>query len=71
VGGLKEKALGAIRGKIKTIIIPERNKKDLDEIPQSIKKKLDFVFAKHMDDILKMSFSNGKRKSPSRRKRKT
>jgi ATP-dependent Lon protease len=70
VGGLKEKSLGAIRGKIKTVIIPERNKKDLDEIPQNIKKKLKFVFAKHMDDILDISLSNGRRKSPSRRKRK-
>jgi ATP-dependent Lon protease len=40
VGGLKEKALAAMRAKINTIVIPERNKKDLDEIPRHIRKRL-------------------------------
>jgi ATP-dependent Lon protease len=52
VGGLKEKSLGAIRAKIKTIIVPERNKKDLEEIPESIKERLNYVFARTMDDVL-------------------
>ena len=52
VGGLKEKSLGAIRAKIKTIIVPERNKKDMEEIPDNIKERLTFVFARTMDDVL-------------------
>jgi ATP-dependent Lon protease len=52
IGGLKEKSLGAIRAKIKTIIVPERNKKDLEEIPENIKDRLRFVFARTMDDVL-------------------
>ncbi len=52
VGGLKEKSLAALRQNIKTIIVPARNLKDLEDIPQTIRKKLSYVFAKHMDDIL-------------------
>ncbi len=52
VGGLKEKSLAALRQNIKTIIIPARNKKDLEDIPQTVRNKMTYVFAKHMDDIL-------------------
>jgi ATP-dependent Lon protease len=56
VGGLKEKALAALRADIRTIIIPEKNKKDLDEIPKNIRKKILFILASNMDDILKVAF---------------
>ncbi len=69
VGGLKEKSLGAIRAKIKTIIVPERNKKDLEEIPQNIKKQLNFVFVRTMDDVLQNTLSNSKRKKTTKKKR--
>lgn len=52
IGGLKEKALGALRGGIKTIIIPEKNKNDLLEIPKNIKRKIKFITVKHMDEVL-------------------
>ncbi|MEA3280683.1 MAG: endopeptidase La [Thermodesulfobacteriota bacterium] len=52
VGGLKEKALGALRAGIRTIIIPEKNKKDLTEIPSNIKRKIRFVPVKCMDEVL-------------------
>ncbi len=52
IGGVKEKALAALRAGIKTVIIPERNKKDLEDIPKNIKKKMDFMLVKHMDDVL-------------------
>ena len=52
IGGLKEKALAALRSKIETVIIPERNKKDLEEIPNQIKKKINFIFVKNMDEVL-------------------
>lgn len=59
VGGLKEKALAALRANIHTVIIPERNKKDLEEIPKHIRKKLRFVYAKHMDEILEIALVDG------------
>ncbi len=52
IGGLKEKALGALRAGIKTVIIPAKNKKELAEIPMSIKRKLRFVAVHNMDEIL-------------------
>ncbi|HBR17731.1 MAG TPA: endopeptidase La, partial [Deltaproteobacteria bacterium] len=55
IGGVKEKALAALRAKINTIILPERNKKDIEEIPKDIQKKLKFVFVRHMDDVLKVA----------------
>ena len=69
VGGLKEKSLGAIRAKIKTIIIPEMNKKDLEEIPPNIKKKLNYVFARTMDDVLHNALLNSKRKKTTKKKK--
>ena len=52
IGGLKEKALAALRHNISKIIVPERNKKDLDDIPETIKKKIEFIFVKHIDDVI-------------------
>ena len=66
VGGIKEKTLAAIRGKISTVIIPYQNKRDLDEIPPYARKKLNFVLAKHMDDILPVALEDVK----SRRSRR-
>jgi ATP-dependent Lon protease len=66
VGGIKEKTLAAMRGKISTVIIPYQNKRDLDEIPPYARKKLNFVLAKHMDDILPVALEDVK----SRRSRR-
>ncbi len=52
IGGLKEKALGALRADIKTVIIPENNKKDLAEIPKHLKRKIKFIPVKHMEEVL-------------------
>ena len=52
IGGLKEKALGALRAGIKTVIIPAKNKKELSEIPANIKRKLKFVTVQNMDTVL-------------------
>jgi len=52
IGGLKEKSLAAYRAGIKTIIIPKENKKDLEEIPQSVKDTVSFVCASEMDKVL-------------------
>ncbi len=56
VGGLKEKALGAVRAGTKTVIIPEKNKKDLYDIPRSVKKKLDFILVKDLDQVIEIAF---------------
>ncbi|MEE9545920.1 MAG: S16 family serine protease, partial [Hyphomicrobium sp.] len=53
IGGLKEKLLAALRGGIKTVIIPEENVKDLAEISEEIKDKIDIVPAARLDDVLK------------------
>ncbi len=58
IGGLKEKALGAIRGGIKTIIFPEKNKNDLVEIPANIKRKIKFIPVRHIEDILDIVISD-------------
>jgi ATP-dependent Lon protease len=53
IGGLKEKSLAAFRAGIKTIILPERNEKDLNEIPKALRRKLRWIIAKSMSDVLK------------------
>lgn len=53
IGGLKEKVLAAHRGGIKKIIIPRENKKDLEEIPANIARKLQFVLVDEMDEVIK------------------
>jgi ATP-dependent Lon protease len=52
VGGLKEKTLAALRAKMKTVIIPEENVRDLEEIPRYVKKRITFVPARTMDDVI-------------------
>ncbi len=61
VGGLKEKALAALRANIKKVVIPYRNKKDLVELPSYLRKKMDFLPVKHMDEVLRIALA--KRKS--------
>jgi len=53
VGGLKEKCLAAFRAGIQTIVVPDRNQKDLDEIPKHFRRKLRLVLVKNMSDVLK------------------
>ena len=52
IGGVKEKVLSAHRAGIKTIILPADNKKDLEDIPQKVKGKLEFVLVEHLDEVL-------------------
>ncbi|WFA10285.1 endopeptidase La [Tissierella sp. Yu-01] len=53
VGGIKEKVLAAHRMGIKKVLLPNDNGKDLDEIPDRVKKKMEFVLVKRMDEVLK------------------
>jgi ATP-dependent Lon protease len=59
IGGLKEKLLAAKRAKLTTVILPKRNKKDLDEIPKHIVKGIHLVFADTMDDVMKVALRRG------------
>ncbi len=58
VGGIKEKVLAAKRAGIKTILLPERNEKDLDDISESSRKALNFVFIRDMDEILQHTIAS-------------
>lgn len=55
IGGLKEKALGALRAGIQTLIFPIKNQRDLEEIPDYVKEKIRFVPVKHMDEVLALA----------------
>ncbi len=55
IGGLKEKILAAKRARLTCVILPKRNKKDLDEIPKHILKGIQLVFADTMDDVMRVA----------------
>ena len=55
IGGLKEKLLAALRGGIKTVLIPEENAKDLQEIPDNVKNGLEIIPVKWIDQVLKVA----------------
>ena len=57
IGGLKEKLLAAHRGGIKTVIIPDENKRDLKEIPENIKADLDIIAVKWIDEVLEVALT--------------
>jgi ATP-dependent Lon protease len=52
VGGIKEKCVAAARAGIHTVILPARNRRDLEDIPESVRAKLEFVWAEKIDDVL-------------------
>src|SRR5215831_5782077 len=61
IGGLKEKSLAAFRAGIKTLVVPDRNQKDLDEIPKVLRRKLKWVLAKNMSDVLSTALMEPRR----------
>ena len=76
IGGLKEKVIAAHRAGIRTVIVPERNKKDLRDIPDHVKKDLTFIFADTMEKVVQAGLTapvkaNGlkKRKSSGKKMR--
>jgi ATP-dependent Lon protease len=56
IGGVKEKVIAAQRAGIKTVILPERNRKDLSEIREDVRKLLTFEFAATVEDVLRVAF---------------
>ena len=57
IGGLKEKLLAAHRAGIKKVLIPIENKKDLTEVPESIKKNMEIIAVKNVDEVLKIALT--------------
>ncbi len=55
IGGLKEKLIAAHRGRIKTVIIPEENRRDLREIPENIKAEIEIIPAQSIDEVLQVA----------------
>ncbi len=60
IGGLKEKIIAAHRGEIQRVLIPQDNKKDIEEIPARVLKKVELVPVQHMDEVLKEALIIGK-----------
>jgi ATP-dependent Lon protease len=82
VGGVREKVVAAYRLKLRTVLLPEKNKKDLVDIPPKARQALEIRFVNHMDDVLRLALTpegkrtTGRRASASgpaapRRKRRT
>jgi ATP-dependent Lon protease len=57
VGGVREKALAALRRGIRTVLLPESNRNDLDEIPAELARKMTFEFVQSMDDVLRIALA--------------
>jgi ATP-dependent Lon protease len=55
IGGLKEKTLAAKRAGIKQVIVPARNEKDMPDIPEEVRKTLQFHFASTIDEVLRIA----------------
>jgi ATP-dependent Lon protease len=61
VGGIKEKTVAAHRAGIRTVLLPARNRKDLEEIPESVKRELEFVWLERVDDAVAAAIGGGSR----------
>lgn len=58
VGGIKEKMLAAYRYGIKTVLLPKRNLQDLDELPDNVRKAMEFIAVEHLDDVLRIALED-------------
>ena len=64
VGGIKEKVIAAHRAGVKKVILPEENEKDLEEVPDFVRKDLQFSFVKDINEIMAQVLEDGKSKKP-------
>lgn len=62
IGGLKEKSLAAYRAGVKTVIIPDENRRDLDEISDTVKEEIQFMPVKTLDEVLSIALSKNKKR---------
>jgi ATP-dependent Lon protease len=58
IGGVKEKALAAHRAGVRTLILPERNRRDIIDIPADVQRDLTFVFVEQMDAVLSVALTS-------------
>ncbi len=66
VGGIKEKVLAAMRAGIRTIILPKKNEKDLEEIPERIRNEMNFKFIQRMDEAIELALKHTEPRSEER-----
>jgi ATP-dependent Lon protease len=66
VGGIKEKVLAGMRAGIRTIILPKKNEKDLEEIPEHIRKQMNFQFIQRMDEAIELALKQTEPRSAER-----
>jgi ATP-dependent Lon protease len=52
IGGLKEKVLAAVRHHVKTVLVPARNEKDIDELPSHLRRKIRLVLVHNIEEVL-------------------
>jgi ATP-dependent Lon protease len=64
IGGLKEKALAAQRSGIRVVIAPARNEQDIDEIPEHLRKDLDFKFVSEIGEVLEVALQRRRAARP-------
>jgi ATP-dependent Lon protease len=64
VGGIKEKALAAHRAGLRTVVIPKRNEKDLEDLPQEIRDEMKFVLVDRVDEVLTTALRDGRVDQP-------
>jgi ATP-dependent Lon protease len=69
IGGVREKVLAAHRAGLKTVLLPEKNLKDLIDLPKTARSELKIIPVKHMDDVLKIALSPEATIEPPRPKR--
>ena len=67
VGGVKEKVLAAHRAGLKAVILPKRNKMDLDDIPEDVRKEMKFIFADTVQDVLQAALRQKPRRAAGRK----
>jgi ATP-dependent Lon protease len=58
IGGVTEKVLAAHRAGLKTVILPRRNEKDVDDVPEEIRTQMTFIFAERVDDVVKAALTS-------------
>jgi len=57
IGGVKEKTLAARRAGVKTVILPKRNEKDLEDVPPNVREEMEFRFVENIDEVLDVALS--------------
>ncbi len=71
IGGLKEKSLAALRAGMALMLVPEKNHKDIKELPQKVKRKIKIVSVKHMDEVLPLVLAKWPLDKPARSRKKS